>query len=139
MASVEKVCRACGRSRPASEDFCPFCTAPPVSSPSRKRGPSSSVDTSLVTRWGGGPENPALEEMRAALAELDTPDMEHPSTWLSDDEGWTVDVYESGLVIFSHQSEDVCERRSVTRDEALELWLLLQQGKRDEIRQRLSA
>ena len=80
-----------------------------------------------------------VEEMRAALAELDKPDMEHPSTWLSDDDGWTVDVYESGLVIFSHQSEDVCERRGVSRDEALKLWLLLQQGRRDEIRQRLSA
>jgi hypothetical protein len=77
--------------------------------------------------------------MRVALAELDTPDTEHPSTWLSDEDGWTVDVYESGLVIFSHQSEDICERGDVTRDEALELWLLLQQGKRDEIRQRLSA
>ena len=77
--------------------------------------------------------------MRAALAELDTPDKEHPSTWLSDEDGWTVDVYESGLVIFSHQHDDICKRRGVTRDQALELWLLLQQGKRDEIKQRLSA
>jgi len=77
--------------------------------------------------------------MRAALAELDTPDMEHPNTWLSDDDGWTVDVYEDGLVIFSHEGEDICERRGVTREEALELWLLLQHGRRDEIRHRLSA
>jgi hypothetical protein len=97
------------------------------------------VNTGLQTRWGDGQENPTVEEMRAALAELDTPDMEHPSTWLSDDDGWTVDVYESGLVIFSHQFEDICERRELTRDDALELWLLLQQGRRDEIRQRLSA
>lgn len=97
------------------------------------------MDTGLETRWGGGPENPTIEEMRAALAELDTPDMEHPSTWLSDDDGWTVDVYECGLVIFSHQSEEICQRRGVSRSEALELWLLLQQAKRDEIRQRLSA
>ena len=97
------------------------------------------MDTGLQTRWGGGQENPTLEEMRAALAELDTPDMEHPSTWLTDDDGCTVDVYESGLVIFSHASEEICQRRGVSRDEALELWLLLQQGKHDEIRQRLSA
>ena len=76
--------------------------------------------------------------MRAALAELDAPDIEHPNTWLSDDDGWTVDVYEGGLVVFSHESEDICERRDVTHDEALELWLMLQQGRRDEIRQRLS-
>ena len=77
--------------------------------------------------------------MRAALAELDTPEMEHPNTWLSDDDGWTVDVYEGGLVIFSHEGEDICERRGVTREESLDLWLLLQQGRRDEIRHRLSA
>jgi hypothetical protein len=52
--------------------------------------------------------------MRAALADLGTPDMEHPSTWLSDDDEWIVDVYEGGLVIFSHASEDVCQRRGVS-------------------------
>src|SRR5262245_65137694 len=78
-----------------------YCTTPPAPAPPRKRSPSATVDTGLETRWGGGPENPTTEEMRAAPAELDTPDMEHPSTWLSDDEGWTVDVYESGLIIFS--------------------------------------
>jgi hypothetical protein len=93
----------------------------------------------LVTRWGGAEENPTLEQLRAALGELDTHDAEHPNTWLSDNDGWTVDVYETGLVIFTHKFEDICERRDVPRDEALQLWLLLQQGKRDEIRQRLSA
>ena len=97
------------------------------------------MDTGLETRGGGGPQNPTVEEMRAALAELDTPDIEHPNTWLSDDDGWTVDVYEGGLVIFSHEGKDICERRGVTREEALELWLLLQQVRRDEIRHRLSA
>ena len=97
------------------------------------------MSTGLVTRWGGGEDDPTLEHLRAALAELDTSDMEHPSTWLSDEDGWTVDVYETGLVIFTHKFEDICERRGVSRDGALELWLLLQQGKRDEIRQRLSA
>ena len=91
-----------------------------------------------MTRWGGGLENPTVAEMRTALAELDSPDTEHPSTWLSDCDGWTVDVYESGLVIFSHQSDDIYQRQGVTRDQALELWLLLQQGRRDEIGERLS-
>jgi hypothetical protein len=139
MAIMEKRCVMCGRPRPASEDFCPYCTAPPKLPPVRKRSTSSTVDTGLETRWGGGPENPTVEEMRAALAELDTPDSEHPNTWLSDDDEWIVDVYENGLVIFSHQFENICERRGVTRDEALELWLLLQQGRRDEIKKRLSA
>lgn len=77
--------------------------------------------------------------MRAALAELDTHDIEHPSAWLSDHEGWTVDVYETGLVIFANEAEVICQRSGVSRADALELWSLLQQAKRDEIRQRLSA
>jgi hypothetical protein len=137
MTTSQKTCRLCGRARPATEDFCPYCTAPPKPSP--KRSPAFSIGTGLVARWGGGEENPTVEEMKAALDELDTPDMEHPSAWLTDDDGWTVDVYEGGLVIFSHESKEVCQRTGVSRDEAFELWLLLQKGKRDEIRQRLSA
>ena len=90
-------------------------------------------------RWGGGPENPTVEEMRIALAELDTPDEEHPNTWLTDDDGWTVDVYEGGLVIFSHDDETICQKNGVSQAETLELWLLLQRGRRDEIRRRLTA
>jgi hypothetical protein len=96
------------------------------------------MNNGIVTRWGDGVEMPTLDEMRAALAELSVSDPEHPSTWLSDDDGWTVDVYESGLVIFSEKHRDICLREGVSRGEALELWLLLQQGRYDEIEQRLS-
>ena len=137
MPTLEKICLLCGRARQASEDFCPFCTAVPAPQPVRERSASSVVDTGLVSRWGGGQENPTVEEMRAALAELDIADDEHPSTWLSDDDGWTVSVYESRLVRFAHRYTDICEQRDVSREEALDLWLLLQQGRREEIRQRL--
>lgn len=90
-------------------------------------------------RWGGGPENPTIDEMRAALAELDTPDMEHPSCWLSDEDDWVLDVYESGLVIFSSGGETICKREGISREDALELWLLLQRGQRDDISQKLEA
>jgi hypothetical protein len=139
MPPIEKTCRLCGHSRAASEDFCPYCTAPPPPFPPRQRSSSFAVDTNLQTRWGDGVENPTIDELRAALAELDTPDNEHPNTWLSDEDEWAVDVYESGLVIFSHQFEDICKRQNISRDEALALWLLLQQGKREEIRQKLSS
>ena|SRR5687767_6862266 len=139
MPTSEKICKLCGRQRPASEEFCPCCTAPPPPAPLRERSAHATVDTGLVTRWGGGQENPTIDEMRAALAELHTPDIEHPDAWLSDEDGWTVTVYETGLVIFSHQFKDICQRRGLTRDEALELWLLLQRGRRDEIKQRLSS
>ena len=89
--------------------------------------------------WGGGQRNPTIDEMRAALTELDTPDEEHPDTWLEDDSGRVVIAYESGLVIFADSRTEICRRQGVTRDEALQLWLLLQRGRHDEIRQRLSA
>lgn len=76
--------------------------------------------------------------MRAALAELDTPDAEHPSTWLSDQDGWTVDAYESGLVIFSNAAGEVCRKEQVARGDVLALWVLLQQARRKEIAQRLT-
>lgn len=139
MASPDKVCRVCGGSRPATEDFCPYCTAIPLPTLRRERSASSAIGTGLETRWGGGPENPTPEEMQAALAELATPDPEHPDTWLTDDDGFTVIVYESGLVIFSDADRELCRRQGITREEALELWLLLQQGRRDTILQRLSA
>lgn len=139
MESPTKTCRICGLSRPAVEDFCPSCTAPPPVTPRRPRSSESAVDTWLETRWGGGPENPTIDEMRAALAELDTPDMEHPSSWLSDEDDWVLDVYESGLVIFSSAGEEVCKREGISREDALELWQLLQRGQRDEIRQKLEA
>jgi len=139
MATLEKICRACGRPRPASEDFCPYCTAPPAPRPVRKRSPDATADTGLQTRWGGGQRNPTIDEMRAALTELDTPDEEHPDTWLEDDSGRVVIAYESGLVIFADSRTEICRRQGVTRDEALQLWLLLQRGRHDEIRQRLSA
>jgi len=77
--------------------------------------------------------------MRKALAELAISDSEHPNTWLRDEDDWRIDVYESGLVLLRDASEHLCRRSNVTTDEALALWLLLQQGQRDEIRRRLSA
>jgi hypothetical protein len=71
--------------------------------------------------------------MRAALAELSVPDEEHPDTWLSDTDGWTVIVYETGLVVVTGDEKEMSRRVGVSREDALALWLLLQQGKRNEI------
>lgn len=91
-------------------------------------------------RWGGGSDNPSVEELKKALAELATPDPEHPDTWLEDEEGWLVAVHESGRVILAGpDSRPVCQRDGVSPEDALQLWLLLQQGQRDEIMRCLSA
>ena len=46
---------------------------------------------------------------------------------------------EMDFVICYPDGTEICRREGVSRDEALELWLLLQEGKYDEIRQRLVA
>lgn len=95
------------------------------------------MSTFLERRWGGGGKNPSIDELRSALAELTTPDPEHPDTWLEDDKGWVVIVDETGTVVLADARDEVCRRESVTPPEALQLWLLKEQY--DEIRRRLSA
>lgn len=104
----------------------------------RRRYAFSYMNTYLETRWGGGPANPTRDELCAALAELSISDPDHPCTFLVDDDEWHVDVYETGLVRIDHIGTNICERQGVSKEESLELWLLLQQGRRDEIIQRLS-
>lgn len=140
MSHAEKICRACGHTRPAVEEFCPYCTSRPLPAPPRQRDSASAVDTYLETRWGGGPENPSVDELRSALAELAVSDEEHPDTWLTDQNGWCVIVNESGLVMLTNDSGDCTFRRTgVSNEQALELWLLLQRGKVEEIQRCLSA
>ncbi|WP_035603351.1 hypothetical protein [Haloferula sp. BvORR071] len=77
--------------------------------------------------------------MRAILAELDTPDQEHPSTWLSDDAEWTLSIYESGLVVWENgENEEGGEPRyqeGLSREASLRLWQLLVAGNYAEIEQ----
>lgn len=42
--------------------------------PRRPRSARQAIDTGLETRWGGGPANPTLEELQAALEELNAVD-----------------------------------------------------------------
>jgi hypothetical protein len=97
------------------------------------------MKTFLEQRWGGGQENPSKENLIAALEELSHPDPEHPDTWLSDENGWTVSVSETGLLLLlDPDGTEIYRRQSVSRDEALDLWLLLQKGRYDEIKYRLA-
>ena len=91
--------------------------------------------TYLETRWGGGGENPSEAEMIAALAELATPDPEHPDCWLSDENGWVVAAHEGGRIVLEDTEGDGGVRHLVTSDPdlALTLWKHLQAGELDEI------
>lgn len=89
----------------------------------------------VETRWGGSEASPSVERMRAILAELDVPDMEHPDTWLTHESGWTLSADENGRVVLEHleATEPSRHMRDVPRERVLELWLLLAAGNIDEV------
>jgi hypothetical protein len=98
------------------------------------------VKTILETRQGCRITDPNMDQMRAALAEPPPPGAEYPETWLEDGNGWSLVVFESGhMGLLGPDSKEVCVRRRVSREEALKLWCLMQEGRRDEIVRRLSA
>jgi hypothetical protein len=95
------------------------------------------MTTHLQRRWGGG-QDPTEDELRAALAELETPDAEHPDCWLSTEDGWTVAAHCSGTVVLENveTGEGPWHMASQSSDAVLELWRQLQAGDLDGIRDR---
>ena len=88
------------------------------------------MTTHLERRWGGGGENPHEKEMREALDELATPDLEHPDCWLTDENGWTVSAYQTGLVVIEclDSGEGPWHMESQKPEDIIALWKLLQAG-----------
>jgi hypothetical protein len=89
----------------------------------------------VESRWGGSEDEPSEERMRELLAELDENDPEHPDTWLTHDSGWSLAVFETGLVVWEHLELPDPPRHliNVTREKALDLWLQLARGHLVEI------
>lgn len=80
-------------------------------------------------RWGGSDDNPTIEKMREALAELDAEDIEHPDVALIHESGWCLGAYPSGLLIWENLEEgEPRHMRSVSREHVLDLWQLLARG-----------
>lgn len=84
--------------------------------------------THLTTRWGKTISNPNSQDLASALGALDKPDDEHPDCWLSTEDGWSISVFQSGLVIFENieTGEGPWHMKGVSRSAALELWQMLQ-------------
>ena len=89
----------------------------------------------VQTRWGDSEDTPTEARMREILAELDTSDPEHPDTWLSHESGWTLSIFEGGLVVWENPELEEGPRyqQHVSRDEALRMWLFLSRGAFDQI------
>lgn len=88
----------------------------------------------LNMRWGDVIEEPSVEQMRQALAELDVEDVEHPDTWLAHENGWSLSAFEAGLLWQNLETDDPPRHMDdVSRERVLELWLKLAEGKLAEI------
>jgi hypothetical protein len=84
----------------------------------------------VQTRWGGSERAPTVERLREILTELERPDPEHPDVWLTHESGWTLSVYESGLLVWENPESTVEPRHQidVPRETALAMWLELARG-----------
>lgn len=92
--------------------------------------------TYLTTRWGNAVENPSAEEMLASLRELEKRDEEHPDCWLNSEDGWSISVFQSGLIVFENveTGEGPWHLKGMPRDTALRLWQLLQANELSSIK-----
>jgi hypothetical protein len=91
----------------------------------------------VLTRWGNTEKQPDEARLREVLSELDRRDPEHPDTWLTHDSGWTLTVYENGLMVWENPETADLPRHmvNVSRKESLKLWTKLANGEIDAIEQ----
>ena len=91
----------------------------------------------VVTRWGDSEDEPTENRLREILAELEQSDPEHPDTWLTHENGWTLSINEKGLVIWENMDSKDQPRHqvSVSREKALDLWLKPSRGETTAINQ----
>lgn len=92
----------------------------------------------LTKRWGGTIQNPQPSDLASALNELSQNDQEHPDCSLNTEEGWSLSVFESGLVVFENieTGEGPKHMHAVPRNVALELWQLLQANEMSLLQQK---
>ena len=80
-------------------------------------------------RWGGADDNPSVQQMREALAELDVEDIEHPDVALIHENGWCLGAYPSGLLVWENlENSEPRHMRGVSRERVLKLWQRLSRG-----------
>jgi hypothetical protein len=83
----------------------------------------------LMFRWGEGEDDPTVDQMLAALSELDARDREHPDASLTHESGWCLSAFESGLLVWENLAGGEPRHMNIVpRDRVLQLWLALSRG-----------
>lgn len=93
----------------------------------------------LTNRWGESFANPTEAQLKEALEDLNEPDEDAPDAWLSDDDGWTVSVFENGDVVLQNveTTQGPWHRLATSRVTALSFWQLLAAGDIDGLKERI--
>jgi hypothetical protein len=89
----------------------------------------------LQTRWGDGNRAPNLDDLKAAIEELKTEDLEHPCAFISDEFGNVLEAYQDKKVLY-YNLDEANKMKSLTVesfDELLSIWLLMCEGKTDDL------
>lgn len=92
----------------------------------------------LTKRWGETINDPQHNDLVAALNELVKKDPEHPDCSISTEDGWSLSVFEEGLVVFENieTGEGPWHMRDVPQSVVLDLWQLLQSNELLVLKQR---
>jgi hypothetical protein len=94
--------------------------------------------TTYLKKEGVEFKDPSTGEVLSILEELETPGTEYLNITLHDDEGWKLDVYENGFVEFyDDQYDKRVVGKLVTHERVIQMWRMMQEGKRDQIKKLL--
>ena len=96
--------------------------------------PFGTMSYHVNSRWGASDDNPSVDKMREALAELEVEDVEHPDVALIHQSGWCLGAYPSGLLVWENlEAGEPRHMRGISRERVLELWQRLSRGELDAI------
>ena len=94
--------------------------------------------TTYLKKEGVEFKDPSTGEVLSILEELETPGTEYLNITLHDGEGWKLDVYENGFVEFyDDQYDKRVVGKLVTHERVIQMWRMMQDGKRDQIKKLL--
>jgi len=91
----------------------------------------------IVNGLGESIVNPTKEQMRTFIDAIDATDVEHGAGWLQTDDGTALEWNGDGRLVFSRPSDDSDRHLlAVSREEAVELWIALAEGRLEEVEAR---